>query len=38
VLGERIIEARPFDSVEDVTRVKGIGEKTVEQWGDRVKF
>ena len=28
---ERIIEARPFESVDDLTRVKGIGDKTLEK-------
>jgi competence ComEA-like helix-hairpin-helix protein len=30
-LAERIIEARPFESVEDLTRVRGISEKDVER-------
>jgi len=31
VLAERIIEARPFSSVDDLIRVKGIGEKTLQK-------
>ncbi len=37
VIGQRIIDARPFNTVEDVMRVRGIGEKTVEGWGDRAQ-
>lgn len=38
VLAQRIVEARPFSSLEDVKRVSGIGDKTVENWGDRAQF
>lgn len=31
VIAERIIEARPFSSLYDLLRVKGIGEKTLEK-------
>ena len=31
VLGQRIIDARPFSSVDDLLRVKGIGEKTLQK-------
>jgi competence ComEA-like helix-hairpin-helix protein len=31
VLAQRIIEARPFSSVDDLLRVKGIGEKTLQK-------
>lgn len=30
-LGQRIIDARPFSSIDDLLRVKGIGEKTLEK-------
>ncbi|MBU1110968.1 helix-hairpin-helix domain-containing protein [Patescibacteria group bacterium] len=36
VYAQRIIEARPFGSVEEVTRVKGIGAKTLEKIRDRI--
>ena len=32
---QRIIDNRPFDSVDDLTRVKGIGEKTLEKIKDQ---
>lgn len=31
VLAQRIIEARPFSSLDELSRVKGIGEKTLEK-------
>lgn len=31
IIAERIIEARPFSSLYDLLRVKGIGEKTLEK-------
>jgi len=39
VLAQRIIEERnfmPFESVDDLERVKGIGEKTLEKFRDKV--
>ncbi|MFP4220574.1 MAG: phospholipase D-like domain-containing protein [Phormidium sp.] len=38
VLAQRIVEARPFSSLDDVRRVSGIGEKTIEGWGDRARI
>ena len=35
-LGQRIIDGRPFTSVSDLLRVKGIGEKTLEALWDLV--
>ena len=35
-LGQRIIDSRPFTSVSDLLRVKGIGEKTLEALWDLV--
>jgi len=35
VLGQRIIDARPFSSVDDLLRVKGIGEKTLQKIKDQ---
>ena len=35
-LGQRIIDSRPFTSVSDLLRVKGIGEKTLETLWDLV--
>jgi len=32
VLAERLIAARPFETLPDLTRVSGIGAKTVERW------
>ncbi|TSC95024.1 MAG: competence protein ComEA [Parcubacteria group bacterium Licking1014_1] len=34
-LAQRIIEARPFSSVDDLLRVKGIGEKTLQKIKDQ---
>lgn len=34
-LGQRIIDARPFSSVDDLIRVKGIGEKTLQKIKDQ---
>jgi len=34
-LGQRIIDARPFSSVDDLLRVKGIGEKTLQKIKDQ---
>lgn len=31
VIGQRIIDARPFGSIDDLTKVKGIGEKTLQK-------
>ena len=33
VYAERIIEGRPFESVEDLVRINGIGEKTLKKIG-----
>ena len=35
VIAQRIIEARPFFSVDDLIRVKGIGEKTLQKIKDQ---
>ncbi|MBI2053947.1 MAG: helix-hairpin-helix domain-containing protein [Candidatus Staskawiczbacteria bacterium] len=35
VIGQRIIDARPFSSVDDLLRVKGIGEKTLQKIKDQ---
>lgn len=35
VLAQRIIDARPFSSVDDLLRVKGIGEKTLQKIKDQ---
>jgi len=35
VYGQRIIEARPFSSVDDLLRVRGIGEKTLQKIKDQ---
>ncbi len=35
VLAQRIIDARPFSSVEDLLKVKGIGEKTLQKIKDQ---
>jgi competence ComEA-like helix-hairpin-helix protein len=35
VMAERIIDSRPFSSVEDLTRVKGIGEVTLDKIEDQ---
>ena len=35
-LGQRIIDGRPFASVSDLLRIKGIGEKTLEALWDLV--
>lgn len=35
-LGQRIIDGRPFTSVSDLLRIKGIGEKTLESLWDLV--
>lgn len=35
VLAQRIIEARPFNSLDDLTKVKGIGEKTLQKIKDQ---
>ena len=35
VLAQRIIEARPFDSLDDLIKVKGIGEKTLQKIKDQ---
>lgn len=32
----RIVKARPFDSVDDLVRVKGVSEKTVDNNRDRI--
>ncbi len=37
-LAQRIIEARPFSSLEDLQRVKGIGPARIEQLRDRVTW
>ena len=37
VLGQRIIESRPFTNLEDVLQVRGIGEQTLNGWGDRAQ-
>lgn len=37
VLAQRIVDARPFSRLDDVSRVRGIGEKTIEGWGDRAQ-
>ena len=40
-LAERIVAARekqPFESWEDVERLQGVGNKTVDKWRDRVTF
>ncbi len=37
VLAQRIVDARPFSRLDDVRRVSGIGEKTIEGWGDRAQ-
>lgn len=34
-IGQRIIDARPFDSVNDLLKVKGIGEKTLQKIKDQ---
>ena len=31
VMAQRIIEGRPYDSIEDVTNVEGVGEGTLER-------
>ncbi len=36
-LAERIIENRPYESIEEITKVPGIGEKTFEQIKDLIK-
>lgn len=35
VLAQRIVDARPFSSVDDLLRVKGIGEKTLQKIKDQ---
>jgi len=35
VLSQRIIETRPFDSLDDLIKVKGIGEKTLQKIKDQ---
>jgi len=35
VLAQRIIDARPFSSVDDLLRIKGIGEKTLQKIKDQ---
>ena len=35
VLGQRIIDTRPFSSIDDLIRVKGIGEKTLQKIKDQ---
>ncbi|MEK7540767.1 MAG: ComEA family DNA-binding protein, partial [Patescibacteria group bacterium] len=35
VIAQRIIDARPFSSVDDLLRVKGIGEKTLQKIKDQ---
>ena len=34
---QRIIDGRPYESVEDLRRVEGIGEKTLEGIRDRIR-
>ncbi len=34
-IGQRIIDARPFSSIDDLLRVKGIGEKTLQKIKDQ---
>lgn len=36
VYAQRIIESRPFGSIEEITRVKGIGDKTLEKLKDLI--
>lgn len=38
VLAERIIAARPYENLQDLTRVRGVGADTVEPWGDLLTF